>query len=756
MILPDEPAPLYLPDVAGLTLMEAALAFAEAGWYVLPVEPGSKNPGSVVGGKWHELSTRNANQIRHWWTQNPNYGIALHCGRSLAIVFDLDVDSLNAVRSDIADALSSAGAIQGTRRDGDRGHYIYLMPEGEQFGNGAGAFIRWGEVRGKNGVIIAAPTPHPDAETKGGHYHQRKTGVIGPLPDVLRECLTEAGETAEPLTTAELDEFLNAYNGGGCGRENCAHEVCGPVKRFNADVDEGASRHESMVAILPWALSEAMAGCYPAREVFDALSGAFATAKPEADSGEFLRMVAWAAAQANPERAHRNDELPTDDEMEAFWAARPVLTHIYSSSLAQQMDPRGVLAVHLARAIVSIPPYVTIPAVTAARSSLNLHVALVGPSSSGKSSAVGVAKRAIPITPEPEVTSLGSGEGIAKQYAYRDTKTKVVVTMTDTLLFNDTEVESVEALSKRAGNPLMSQWRKTFTGEQLGFGYADPKNRIPIREQKYRFCQILGIQPELAAWLLDGTQASAGTPQRMLWAPVVYPKMPRPEDLPEWPEPMVLPRWPEPEDNEPKTDGTKMKWKMYRGAVDQAAGENFLQENELSVPPEVAQLVRETRWKLHLGEVDGFKAHGMLTRLKVAAGLMWLDGRTEMITDEDWDLAGVVMAVSNATRDDVHAALHTKAGRENIRRGRAEGERELAKEEMLRENKIARVAEGIREKLRAENHQKVNRLAKRFRGPNRQYVWPALELLQMVGDVELEPIEYQGNPGHVAHLKEGR
>ena len=166
--------------------------------------------------------------------------------------------------------------------------------------------------------------------------------------------------------------------------------------------------------------------------------------------------------------------------MEAFWSVRPILQHIYKSSLAQQMDPRGVLAVHLARAICSIPPYVTLPGITAARSSLNLHVALVGPTAGGKSSSIAVAKQAIAVTPEPDTTTLGSGEGIAKAYAFRDSKTKDVVTATDTLLFTDTEIESVEALAKRQGSPLMSQWRKTFTGERLGFGYADPKHRIPV------------------------------------------------------------------------------------------------------------------------------------------------------------------------------------------------------------------------------------------------------------------------------------
>jgi Bifunctional DNA primase/polymerase, N-terminal len=310
---------LHVPDVTGMSLLNAALAYAEAGWFVLPTDPADiKNPGSVVSGHWQSKSSRDADQIRRWWKANPNYGIALHCGRSGAIVFDLDLDSLKAIsaygRDDIATALAGATVVQGTRRDGDRGHYIFAMPPDNEFGNGGGAFKQYGEVRGKNGVIIAAPTPHPDAETKGGIYRQVRVGHVGPLPEVLRECLTEAGDDAEPLTDAELDAFLDAHTGGGCGREDCRHKIDGPVKNYNATVDGGASRYETLVAVMPWAFSEAVAGCYSAWEVMEAMRSAYNARFGPKDgdrlgrvAGEFLRVAKWAAAQADGGRAHRND-----------------------------------------------------------------------------------------------------------------------------------------------------------------------------------------------------------------------------------------------------------------------------------------------------------------------------------------------------------------------------------------------------------------------------------------------------------------
>jgi hypothetical protein len=299
------------------------LAYAEAGWYVLPTDPAVdiKSPGGVVGTKWHEKSSRDPDQIREWFSPNANYGIAIHVGRSGAGAFDLDINEIEQIardgRPDIAEALCSAGAIQGTRREGDRGHYIFLMPEGAQFGNSAGAFMPWGQFRGKNGVIIAAPTPHPDAKTKDGEYRQLKTGPVTPMPDVLRDCLSEAAESKDPLTDAGLDEFLDKYTGGGCGRENCRHKIAGPISKYNAKVDDGASRYQTLVEISPWSFSEAMAGCYTAREVFGTLHTTYTARFGPEDGdrlgrvpGEFMRVMKWAAAQANPERAHRNDELP--------------------------------------------------------------------------------------------------------------------------------------------------------------------------------------------------------------------------------------------------------------------------------------------------------------------------------------------------------------------------------------------------------------------------------------------------------------
>ena len=53
----------------------------------------------------------------------------------------------------------------------------------------------------------------------------------------------------------------------------------------------------------------------------------------------------------------------------------------------------------------------------------------------------------------------------------------------------------------------------------------------------------------------------------------------------------------------------------------------------------------------------------MLTMLKVAAGFVWLDGRTDKITDGDCELARIVMAISDCTRTHTQRALDAMTNR---------------------------------------------------------------------------------------------
>ena len=150
-----------MPD--GVDILTAALAYAECGWYVLPIRKGTKHPGSVVGNDWQDQSSRDPDQIAAWFA-GTDHELVLHCGRSGAVV--LDVDRPELVPGDWQQYLDTA-PYQATRSDG-RGHYVFAMPPGRTIGN---PVFSWGEVRGKNGVIKVFPSAHTD----GGQYRWERT-----------------------------------------------------------------------------------------------------------------------------------------------------------------------------------------------------------------------------------------------------------------------------------------------------------------------------------------------------------------------------------------------------------------------------------------------------------------------------------------------------------------------------------------------------------------------------------------------------
>jgi len=202
---------LFVPELeVGADAGTAALAYAKAGFYVLPIRRGTKHPGSVLGSGWQRKSSRDPDQLAEWFT-GTDYGIALHVGRSGALVFDVDVPS--AVPDVLRDALGrDQPPWQSTRADvPGKGHYSYAVPAGRSLGNSPGKLgTGWGEVRGKNGIIVVAPSVHGNAG-KGGRYVWQLTGAVPVLPAELAELLPDTGDTVDAASDVEVAVFLDTY-----------------------------------------------------------------------------------------------------------------------------------------------------------------------------------------------------------------------------------------------------------------------------------------------------------------------------------------------------------------------------------------------------------------------------------------------------------------------------------------------------------------------------------------------------------------
>lgn len=288
---------LSIPEIANDTdALSAALAYAAAGWYVLPVKRGTKHPGTVVGNHWQQKSSRDPELIVAWFA-GTDHGIALHCGRSGAVVFDVDdPDKL----PDVLRKHLSTAPYQSTRPDTpERGHYIFTQPPGRLIGNGTGRLGgAWGEVRGLNGVIIVAPTLHPD----GGRYSWQVVGVVPVLPDELGEQLDDSSPGEEAATDKQITAFLAEH------RDAQRPEILAAwTSTLTKKIKANESRHNSLVSVLTGAAEEARAGFFRAQDAVDVLKPIFIDAvlqppkprTPQVADHEFKDILAWAVAQAN-------------------------------------------------------------------------------------------------------------------------------------------------------------------------------------------------------------------------------------------------------------------------------------------------------------------------------------------------------------------------------------------------------------------------------------------------------------------------
>src|SRR5690606_5966069 len=186
-------------------------------------------------------------------------------------------------------------------------------------------------------------------------------------------------------------------------------------------------------------------------------------------------------------------EHATVEGEQEFWQAREHLGIIEAYARARMVAPWAVFGTVLARIIACVSPEHTIPPIVGGHASLNLFVGLVGRSGAGKGAAESVAAEAV-LLPQPvETRTPGSGEGILHAYAKR-AKDEVEM-IQQSIMFSVPEIDSLGAVGARQGSTLMPLIRSAWSGEQLGFTYADPTKNLKIEAHRYRMTMVAGIQP---------------------------------------------------------------------------------------------------------------------------------------------------------------------------------------------------------------------------------------------------------------------
>ena len=313
------------PESQEMSVLNAALAWAENGFYVLPIDPKTKHAGSVVGVGWPDKSSRDPKQIESWFRPGTNNGIAVHLGKSGAIAFDVDDPSQLPHRLREWVMLENV-PFQSTRtNDPLRGHYIFATPEGSNYGNSKGLLKgAWGEVRGKNGIIVASPTPH-SKHAEGGQYVWKRTGIVPPLPYALQKLLPESRyQSVQSIEMAEADTFFASHAKADCAQLLETRLVDGRSWFLRG------SRHDAGRDLLLVCIMDARAGLYGAKAAVESIANLFVSIKPQAQWSsprEFIDLTLWAIAQVlqlpDEEIAlHRESQLTIKSPQVQDWINR--------------------------------------------------------------------------------------------------------------------------------------------------------------------------------------------------------------------------------------------------------------------------------------------------------------------------------------------------------------------------------------------------------------------------------------------------
>lgn len=373
---------------------------------------------------------------------------------------------------------------------------------------------------------------------------------------------------------------------------------------------------------------------------------------PDAQSANAERADSAGAADASGEAGAATeppDPTPVG-ELEAleqdFWTARPQHELIFNAALSRMASPWAVFACVIARALSLVPPTIVLPAIVGGVGSLNWFAVIAAKSGGGKGAAMATARDLIP----NDVFScpIGSGEGMVECYNRAAPKKDVAPDPVTSVMFEVEEIDTLAAVSGRAGQTTMTVLRHGFSGERLGFSYRGRRSES-VPAHTYRMTLIASVQPSRAGALLD--DAGGGTPQRFMWFPGRDKRITM--DVPGWPADLVGERL-------TLSPNLTPMWQLAQNL------------GACEIPPEAAEEIRRARVQSMNGDEDGLDGHALFCREKLAYALAFLDGRVE-VNSEDWRLAGLAAEVSDWMRSKAVAAYQASKIEEYRERGELKG-----------------------------------------------------------------------------------
>lgn len=340
---------------------------------------------------------------------------------------------------------------------------------------------------------------------------------------------------------------------------------------------------------------------------------------------------------------------------EEFWASRESLARIRQAAHSKVRSGDVVFWGTLTRLAAMAPHTLRADTGIGTAASLNLFVAVVGPSGGGKSSGLSVGRDLIKDDGHLEEFPLGSGEGIAEAYMGdameatgemakdgSEKQVRVRKQVRHNVLFHSDEGNALNKLIERTGSTVGETLRSAWSGETIGQknGRVETTRTVPARS--YACGLVIGYQPTTVLPLLADVES--GTPQRFGFCWAVDPSIPQRGARVLWPGEMPSP-FPPAVPTDLPAPGTIVA--APRPAM---LGESVVFDGS------ILDELYEIEHAKNTGTLpadhplrDPYRSQHPVFKVKVASLLALLESRRN-VTAEDWQLAQVVIDTSDRVR----------------------------------------------------------------------------------------------------------
>lgn len=253
----------YLTDPTYKTkLLAAALDYANRGWRVFPLRPGTKKPATpnhpahlcdhtdpkCADGHtgWEQRATTDPDRITKAWTTKP-YGIGIACGPSRLLVIDLDTATDGGPSGiDTWTRLATPQPLDATYTvDTPSGgqHRYYRRPAGADLGNTASRIGARIDTRATGGYVVAPPTRTSDLTV----YKTTCPRSPAPLPAWLLDALTQPTHTPTPRP-APVAPARSCIDASERVRAYVEAAVSGEIRRLAEATAPGNRNHTLLLA----------------------------------------------------------------------------------------------------------------------------------------------------------------------------------------------------------------------------------------------------------------------------------------------------------------------------------------------------------------------------------------------------------------------------------------------------------------------------------------------------------------------------